>query len=245
MQKYFNIFLEFNHQTVVNTINNTVESGNKGYVCVIDGNVLATSYKSEDYRKIINGGLVNTCDGSSIALLAGKIHKQKFTTYPGPAIFAEYVKQEKYKQYFIGNTKENHEALKDRFRDLNYNFDQYKFEALPFLNINDFNYPLIAKNINDFSPDIIWISLGAPKQEYFIRKLFPLIRRGVLIAIGAAFNLYLGNDKYGRAPFWMRKMHVEWIYRVISEPYRIGKRALDYALVIPRIVIQEKEKMKA
>lgn len=244
MQQYFNIFLEFNHQVLINTINNSVCNGIKGYVCVVDGNVLANAYKNKLYRDIINGAIANSCDGSSVAMLAGYLYKQKFSTYTGPEIFSEYVKQKKYKQYFIGNTTEIHDGLKARFRELNYPIDQFIFEALPFLDVNDFDYPSIAKNINEFSPDIIWVSLGAPKQEYFISKLFPFIKQGVLIAIGAAFNLYLGDDKYGRAPLWMRKIHLEWLYRVIKEPIRVGKRALSYAVLIPRLVIDEKRKIK-
>jgi len=57
--------------------------------------------------------------------------------------------------------------------------------------------------------------------------------------------LYLGNDKYSRAPLWMRKIHLEWVYRVIKEPSRVGKRALNYALVIPKLVIEERKKIRS
>jgi len=225
-------------------MNNFLAYGKKGYICIVDGNVLANTCKNSSYKNIVNGSILNSCDGSSIAILAGYLHKKKFSTYTGPEIFSKYVKQNRYKQYFIGNTKEMHEGLKARFIELNYNIEQFKFEALPFLDVNDFDYPSIAENINNFAPDIIWVSLGAPKQEYFISKLFPLIDKGVLIAIGAAFNLYLGNDKYSRAPLWMRKIHLEWIYRIIKEPTRVGKRALNYALVIPKLVIEERKKIR-
>ena len=78
MQKYFNIFLEFSQIIFNSTIANAIDNKIKGYVCVVDGNVLAHSIKNEFYKDIINDALVNSCDGSSIALLAGKIHKQNF-----------------------------------------------------------------------------------------------------------------------------------------------------------------------
>jgi N-acetylglucosaminyldiphosphoundecaprenol N-acetyl-beta-D-mannosaminyltransferase len=245
MQKYFNVSLEFDHKELRNIINKTISNKVKGYVCVVDGNVLAHAYKNSYYRDIINGATANTCDGNSIAMLAGHIYKQKFSAYHGPDIFANYVKQGKYKQYFIGNTEENHEKLKARFKELNYNIDQFRFEALPFSDVNDFDYISIAKHINEFSPDIIWVSLGAPKQEYFIGKLFPYINQGILFAIGAAFNMYLGDDKYSRAPLWLRKIHLEWIYRLIKEPVRVGKRAWNYAILIPRLIIEEKRKLNS
>jgi len=238
MQKYFNVFLEFNHWEIDNIIQNTIKDRKKGYVCVVDGNVLTTAHKDIKYREIINGGLVNLCDGSSIALLAGKIHNQKFTTFTGPEIFATYVKKN-YRQYFVGNTEENLERLKSRFIEFGYDITRFKFDPLPFRNVEDFDYASIANHINEFSPEIIWISLGAPKQEIFISKLYPSIERGVLFAIGAAFNLFLGDKENKRAPEILRRMHLEWLYRVIQDPGRVGKRALNYLILLPILIFEE------
>lgn len=238
MRKYFNIPLEFDQITFDNIIKDAINNKTKGYVCVVDGNVLATANKNREYREIINGGLVNSCDGSSIALLAGKIHKQRFSTYTGPEIFTKYVK-ENYRQYFLGNTEDNLQLLKKRFTELGYNTNLFKFESLPFRNVDDFDYVTIASNINDFAPDIIWVSLGAPKQELFISKLYSKANVGVLFAIGAAFNLFLGGKSNKRAPQIFRKIHMEWLYRVFQEPQRIGKRALNYLIILPRLIFHE------
>jgi N-acetylglucosaminyldiphosphoundecaprenol N-acetyl-beta-D-mannosaminyltransferase len=243
MQKYFNVFLEFNHNVIDSIIENTIYHKTKGYVCVVDGNVLATAHSDIKYREIINGGLANLCDGSSIAILAGKIHKQKFTTYTGPEVFAKFVNKN-YIQYFLGNTEENLEHLKSRFIELGYDITRFKFDPLPFRDVEDFDYIKIAENINEFSPDIIWVSLGAPKQEIFISKLNPFITKGILFAIGAAVNLYLGEKENKRAPIILRKMHLEWLFRVFQEPKRIGKRALNYFVLLPGLIISEIKQSK-
>lgn len=238
MTKYFDIYIEFDKINIVKKINDCIEQNQKGYVCVIDGNVLATTHKHKEYKEIINGALVNTCDGSSIALLAGTIHKSKFETYTGPDIFSKYV-GENYTQYFLGNTDENLLRLKNKFEALGYNLHNFKFQSLPYKNVDDFDYPTIAQEIRLFAPDIIWVSLGAPKQEIFISKLYPYLDKGVLFAIGAAFNLFLGDDKNKRAPQIIRNMHLEWLFRVLQEPERVGKRALSYLIVLPKLIIQE------
>ena len=119
MMLYFDLFLEFNHDCVDNTILDCIIRKKKGYVCVVDGNVLAYATKDNPYKKIINEGLINICDGSSIALLAGKIYNKKFKTYTGPDLFACYIKKE-LKQLFLGNTEQNLNLLKTRFEDLKY-----------------------------------------------------------------------------------------------------------------------------
>jgi N-acetylglucosaminyldiphosphoundecaprenol N-acetyl-beta-D-mannosaminyltransferase len=238
MQKYFNIHLEFNKEVIHYSISKAIESKAKGYVCVVDGNVLATTNKNKTYLAIVNNALINTCDGSSIALLAGLIHKEKFKTYTGPEIFTDYT-QKKYKQYLIGNTNGNLNRLKIRFQELNYDTNLFRFEALLFQSVEEFDYKEIASQINDFQPDIIWVSLGAPKQEVFISKLYPHINQGIMFGIGAAFNLFLGEGNNQRSPLWMRNLHLEWLYRIAREPKRVGKRALDYLLLLPKLIITE------
>jgi len=238
MNKYFNIFLEFDQEKVDSTFIEAIVNKNKAYICVVDGNVLATAHKNIEYRNIINKGLMNLCDGSSIALLVGKIHHKKFQTYTGPDFFSNFVKTNT-KQYFLGNTSEILKQLKNKFSKLGYNQDLFQFEPLPFKSVENFNYPLIAEKINEFSPRIIWISLGAPKQEFFIDRLYPYIESGVMVAIGAAFNLFLGEENNKRAPLLLRNIKLEWLYRVIQEPKRVGKRALSYLEVLPQLIFEE------
>ena len=242
--KYFNLSIEFDSEVVNKSISNCLKNKEQGYVCVVDGNVLAHATKDISYQNIINGALVNSCDGSSIAMLAGLIYRQKFQTYTGPEIFKKYI-QENYSQYFLGNTEENLKLLENRFAELGYDTKQFRFESLPFKNVVDFDYKAIAAKINEFSPDIIWVSLGAPKQEVFISKLYPLINSGVLFAIGAAFNLFLGDQTNKRAPKIWRNMHMEWIFRVLQEPNRVGKRAINYLALLPGIVLAEMKQLKS
>jgi len=242
MKKYFQIKLEFNQETIHQKIHQTVSGNKKGYVCVVDGNVLAKSVKDIKYRNIINNALVNTCDGSSIAFFASLIHGRKFSTYTGPDLFKNLTSKP-YSQLFLGNTFEIHKLLKDKFHTASIDTSQMIFETLPFKKVDEFDYVYISKKINRLKPDIIWVSLGAPKQELFINKLYPFVDSGILIAIGAAFNSYVNIKNHKRAPSFFLKLNLEWLYRSIKNPNRIGKRALNYALLLPRIIINEIKKV--
>lgn len=236
--KVFGIKLEFNKQRVTETISSTIVKKQKGYVCVVDGNVLATAYKKEPYRKIINDAIVNCCDGSSIALLASWLHKSKLNAFTGPELFESFVASGS-RQYFLGNTQEVLDHLLKKLTNKGVDVEKMKFKTLPFKNVEDFDYSEIAEDINKFEADIVWVSLGAPKQENFISKLFPLIKKGVLIAIGAAFNLYLDNEKYSRAPLWMRNIHLEWLFRLIQQPKKQSIKFFNYISVLPILIIKE------
>lgn len=243
MQKYFNIFLEFDHKIFNSVIENAIKNRKKGYVCVIDGNVLAISNRDETYRTIVNDALVNTCDGSSIALMINIIHKKKYHAYTGPEIFNYYIRKG-YKQFFLGNTEDILNKLRSCFEKESIDTNSMRFSSLPFLKVDEFDYLSIGKMINEYSPDLIWVSLGAPKQEIFMDKLYPCVDRGILFAIGAAFNFYLGDDQNKRAPELLRRMHLEWIFRFFQEPKKIGKRAINYLILLPKLFLDELKRTK-
>ena len=241
MKKYFNVQFEFEKLKVHKTVEKYISNKKKGYVCVVDGNVLAHSYKNIEYNQILNNSTLNICDGSSIALLAGLIHNKKLEAYTGPQIFAKYVK-ENYRQCFIGNTPENLLKIKDKMENLDFNLDLFKFIPLPFKEVSDFDYSAISKEVNSFKPDIIWVSLGAPKQEYFISKLYPLVEQGVLFAVGAVFNFFLAEKTKNNSI--LEKYNLIWLSRVIKEPKRVGGRALKYLFILPKLILKEMKNKK-
>jgi len=79
-----------------------------------------------------------------------------------------------------------------------------------------------AARINASGANIVWVGLGAPKQELWLHRMAPLLQAPVLVAIGAAFDFHAGTVK--QAPDWMQDHGFEWLYRFIQEPRRLWKR---------------------
>ena len=75
MDKYFNLYFEFDRIRLHKIIKKAIEEKGKGFVCVVDGNVLAIANRDETYRTIVNNAMVNICDGSSIAFFINRIYK--------------------------------------------------------------------------------------------------------------------------------------------------------------------------
>ena len=71
-------------------------------------------------------------------------------------------------------------------------------------------------------PDIIFVGLGSPKQEQLIATLRDLLPNSWWLGIGVSFSFVAGDVQ--RAPIWMRKIGLEWFYRVLQEPKRLFKR---------------------
>ncbi len=73
--------------------------------------------------------------------------------------------------------------------------------------------------LKETSPDIVFVCLGSPKQEIFIRRMKVFSPESLFIALGGSADIYSGNKK--RAPLMFRKMGLEWFYRIVCEPKRI------------------------
>jgi N-acetylglucosaminyldiphosphoundecaprenol N-acetyl-beta-D-mannosaminyltransferase len=84
----------------------------------------------------------------------------------------------------------------------------------------------IVDEINRLSPDYIWLGLGAPKQERWINRHKHLIRSGVILSVGFAFDVNAGLKV--DAPTWMQRAGLTWLFRLLSEPQRLGMRYLRY-----------------
>lgn len=132
--------------------------------------------------------------------------------------------------YFLGGNgevgKRAADTLKKRFPDMTIAgvdapFIHISGEALSNTDAEDSE---TVQRINDAHPDILLIAFGNPKQEsWFHRNRFRL-KAGVTIGIGGTFDFITGN--VSRAPVWIQKIGGEWIYRLLQDPKRLGKRYL-------------------
>ena len=92
----------------------------------------------------------------------------------------------------------------------------------------DQEQPEIAERINTAKPDILFVAFGNPKQELWMGRNAAKLDVGAMIGIGGTFNFIAGRVK--RAPKWMQRCGLEWVYRIIQEPGRLWRR-YAYGLV--------------
>ncbi|MBR2488118.1 MAG: WecB/TagA/CpsF family glycosyltransferase [Kiritimatiellae bacterium] len=92
----------------------------------------------------------------------------------------------------------------------------------------DVDQPEIVERINAAKPDILFVALGNPKQELWMGRNKAKLDVGAMIGVGGTFNFLAGRVK--RAPRWMQKSGLEWVYRIVQEPGRLWRR-YAYGLV--------------
>lgn len=95
----------------------------------------------------------------------------------------------------------------------------------------------ICETVNASGAELLVIGLGAPKQELWVTKYASHISVKAALCVGATIDFMAGEKP--RAPIWMRKLALEWLHRMLSEPKRLAKRYIIDAIVFPKIVYKE------
>lgn len=143
----------------------------------------------------------------------------------GPDTFElclEHSHNSNHSHYFYGSSDATREKLceniQQRFPDITI-AGSY---SPPFRILTEEEEIDIINNINAVQPDIVWVGLGAPKQEIWVDRIAPYLDVPVIAAVGAAFDFHAGTVK--QAPDWMQKRGLEWLYRLVQEPGRLWFR---------------------
>jgi len=129
-----------------------------------------------------------------------------------------------YRHYFYGNTEHVLNEMKINLVQKYPNLNIVGAYSPPFRALSKEEDEKIINDINNASPDFLWVSLGCPKQEewmYDHRKVLnPMIASGA----GAVFNFLAGETK--RAPRWIQYLGLEWLYRLFLNPKKLWRRYL-------------------
>jgi N-acetylglucosaminyldiphosphoundecaprenol N-acetyl-beta-D-mannosaminyltransferase len=80
----------------------------------------------------------------------------------------------------------------------------------------------VLKRINEIRPDLLLVGFGAPKQEVWVMKYGGILEVQTVMVVGGAIDMWSGVQ--ARAPMWMRQWGLEWLWRLIQQPWRIGRQ---------------------
>lgn len=242
-ENYFNIDYIFGRDNVLAEIDEAVNSSQKGYVVVADCVVAATVHRAPEFRETVNGSLFSICDSSWIPVFIKKIHGVEREQYCGSSIFFDVVSSGKYRMFFMGTDSRTLTGLKHELSKINPEVSGMSFFELPFLDLDEFDYPRIAELIEADGAQIIWVALGAPKQCCFMQKLEPYLKSGIMLGVGAAFKFFSGKSEK-RAPSWMIACHLEFLYRIFQNPRKQLKRCWMIVRTLPEMFREEKARLR-
>ena len=201
--------------------------GEKGYITLNNVHTIVEGVRNQSYRNIINHALMALPDGMPLVKLAKWSGFQEAERVFGPTFFEktlDWGQDDGLKHFFFGSSEE---TLQKMVEVIQHRFPEAHIAGMiapPFKPFTAEENEFFIQKINEAQPDIIWVSLGAPKQEIWMYENYQKLHRGVMIGVGAGFDYLAGKTRH--APQWMKNWALEWLYRLIQEPRRLWKRYL-------------------
>ncbi len=140
--------------------------------------------------------------------------------------------------FYLGSSENILEKIKARVA-VEYPSIRVKYYSPPFeSSFSDVENSKIIDEINDFSPDVLFIGMTAPKQEKWATRFKEQVNARYICSVGAVFDFYAGTTK--RPSKVWKDMGLEWLGRLVSEPARMWKRYLYYGPIFVYIIIKKK-----
>lgn len=193
------------------------------YVCVSNVHTTVMAHDDAAYRDIQAGSFLSLPDGKPLSVAGSKVAPE-MGRVTGPDLMREMFGDgscSRLSHYFYGNTDANIAALAEK---LSANYPGLRIagcEPSLFRDLSETEEQELCDRINASGADIVWVGLGAPRQEELCARLKGKTR-SLMVGVGGAFNVLAGITP--EAPRWMQDASLEWLYRLIQEPKRLFKR---------------------
>lgn len=213
-----------NMEKTVALIEENIEELRGKYICV--GNVHTTVMAHDDakYHEVQKNAAFVLPDGKPLSVYSRKHGFPEAERVTGPDLMlALFARRNGLRHYFYGSKEETLALLREKMTAQYPHLEIAGMVSPPFRALSEAEDAAEVEKINASGADIIWVGLGAPKQENWMYEHMDRVN-GVMIGVGAGFDYHAGNIK--RAPMWMQKLSLEWLYRLFQDPKRLFKRYL-------------------
>ncbi len=194
------------------------------YICFSNVHTLIMARESAEYRDVLNGSAITFPDGNPIAQLQLRAGLSGVERVAGPD-YMDHVFRDtadgSVAHYFYGSKPETLEALGRSLREKYPDINICGMYSPPFRKLTPEEDEANVERINSSGADIVWVGLGAPKQERWMHDHAGRVK-GVMMGVGAGFDFHAGTIR--RAPVWIQKIGLEWLFRLFQDPGRLLKR---------------------
>ena len=214
-------------ETNISEVSKVLNSSTGNRVAICNANTLVRSARDSKIKDLINNFTIKTPDGFPVAKALSFLTKQKFSRVDGYKVFLKTIEDgldNNKKHYFFGNNDDTTRTMIDKLNDM---FPKIKIVGHTCPEFTSGN-ELVSKYkglMEDINADIVWVSLGFPKQEIFIDELCNEVEISTnFVGVGAVFEWVAGTKK--KAPEWVADLGLEWFLRLIQDPRRLYKRYL-------------------
>ncbi len=214
-----------------------IASGTPHQIVTANAEIIYQASKNEKMKNVINAAQMVTADGSGVVWASRQLGQplaQRVTGIDLVNSICEQSAKDKWKIYILGSAPGVADTAANNIRD---RFPGCNIVGTHHGYFNEQEEAQIIAELEQLQPDVLFVALGAPKQEYWIADHIQQLNIPVAMGIGGSMDVLSGNVK--RAPKWMQKMSLEWLYRLLIQPTRFKR-----VLALPKFMLAVKKQAK-
>ncbi len=208
--------------------------GKGDFFCLANIHLLMEAQKQADLKEALDQAAGNFPDGMGVAWalkLLGKRFQGRVRGTDLMLRLCSFASEHRLKVFLYGNTKETLATIEKRLRTLFPGIEIAGAISPPFRDLTTQEDQIMTRQINEANPAILFVSLGAPKQEKWMAAHKGRVK-AVQLGVGAAFDFIV--EKVKQAPVWMQRVGLEWLYRMPQQP----KKTIYRMSLVPSFVVR-------
>lgn len=213
---------------VLDAFDDAITNGRRIYVCCAPASTLVFARRDIRLATALAEADIVTPDGMGVVYAARLLGERLADRVYGPDLMLMHCRRaaaEGHRIWLYGGYDED--ALSKLRASLNSRFPELLIAGSaspPHRELSASEKDEVVNQINADEPEIVWVGLGTPKQDYWMHDMRGRLEVPVLCGVGAAFDFHAG--RVAQAPAWMRRVGLEWAFRLLRNPIRLGRRYL-------------------
>ncbi|RYG72164.1 glycosyltransferase [Lentibacillus lipolyticus] len=194
-----------------------LDHGGKCFVVTANPDITMQAKENADFRRAVTASDYVVPDGAGIVLASKYLKRPVAERIPGYELMVDvlaYANENRLPCYFLG-AKEDVNAQMVQEVTRHYPNIPIAGRHHGFFELDD---EQVARDVLAAAPAIVFVALGAPRQETWISKYMDQFDKGLFMGVGGSFDVFTGNVK--RAPEAWIQLNLEWLYRLLKQPFR-------------------------
>jgi N-acetylglucosaminyldiphosphoundecaprenol N-acetyl-beta-D-mannosaminyltransferase len=206
-------------------ISEMIASGRPHYGVTANVDFVAQALEDVELRRILFDAHLVLCDGMPLVWASrflGNPLVERVTGSGTIPLLLEEAERQGWRVYFLGGTEQSVAAAAEKTLAKHPRLQLAGAYSPPFQPLLEMDHEGILRRIREAKPEILLVAFGCPKQEKWINMHYRRAGVPFCMGVGATIDFLAGTFK--RAPDWMQKSGLEWIYRLLQEPRRLARR---------------------
>jgi N-acetylglucosaminyldiphosphoundecaprenol N-acetyl-beta-D-mannosaminyltransferase len=204
-----------------------IEAGRQGVICFANVHVIEMARRSATNADALSRAELVLADGAPVAWALGHLCRRPSPRVAGSDFFVALCgrKVGDYRHFLLGSTPQTLLRLDSAVRHRFPGILIVGTHSPRFGSWDENDYGTAVDAVNSAAPDVVWVGMGAPKQELWMDAMRGRVSAPVLAGVGAAFDFVSGEKR--RAPLALQRAGLEWAHRLACEPRRLVGRYLQ------------------